>query len=104
MNAVGFVLLWLTGGVATFLYLFRYVNVTPTSLIALASWAILAIDGGRVTWMSNGEPVALDGRGGMQALCAFLALVSGFIFVAHRNESYPTDDMLDDSDNPTTNE
>jgi threonine/homoserine efflux transporter RhtA len=94
MNGIQYVLLWGTGFAATYLYLFRYdLHVTVTSLVGTAAWAALAMRGNRILWPSQGEVLALDGTGIVQAFCAFLALMSGFITVAHRTEAYPTDEM-----------
>jgi len=98
MNGVQYVILWVTASAATYLYLFRYdLHVIPTSLVALASWAILAIGGSQIQWPSNGTVIPLTGSGAVQGLCAFLAIVSGFIFVAHRSGAYPTEEMIDAS-------
>jgi fructose-specific phosphotransferase system IIC component len=99
MNGVQYIILWVIASAATYLYLFRYqLHVIPTSLVALASWGILAIGGGQLQWPSHGDVIVLDGSGAVQGLCAFLAIVSGFIFVAHRSGAYPTEEMTDVSE------
>jgi cellobiose-specific phosphotransferase system component IIC len=95
MDVIQYVLLWGTGLGATYLYLFRWdLHVLPTSLVALASWVTLVFRGRTITWVSQAERVQVDGTGLVQAFCVFLALISGFVAVAHYLEIYPTEEMV----------
>ncbi len=95
MDVIQYLLLWLTGLGATYLYLFRYdIHVLPTSLVALAAWTTLVFRGGTITWVSRAESVSVDSTGLVQAFCVFLALISAFVAVASYQEIYPTEEMV----------
>ncbi len=98
MDVIQYVLLWGTGLAATYLYLFRYdLHVTPTSMVALVAWSSLVYRGTTITRVSNGTPVSLGGTDVVQAFCAFMALISGFVLLSHRLEAYPTEEMVNES-------